>query len=228
MARELDGLIPPIAGLRHGFLAGPWLEDARPLPLVPDIDRRVLLDAVATYLGRRARLPAGSRPRGATPDRLFEMLSHNAGKALGTDAAEALEVWCRRTLELARRERPVLTDNKPHAWEWLVLPDGCILKADALDHAQGNDLVGPQDIAWDVAGAAVELGLDEDERGRLAGAVGADPLQLGFYTLAYLAFQLGRHTLAAEALEPGAPEESARMRAAVETYAGSLRQKIEE
>src|SRR4051812_13597642 len=54
LARELDGLIPPVAGLRHGFLVGPWLEEARPLLLVPEIDRTALLDAVATYLARRA------------------------------------------------------------------------------------------------------------------------------------------------------------------------------
>lgn len=227
MARELDGLIPPVAGLRHGFLVGPWLEDARPLPLVPEVDRGALLDAVASYLARRARLPADPRQRGAAPDRLFGMLSYNAGKALGTDAAEALEAWRGRIPEIAGRERPVLTDNKPHAWEWLVLPDGRILKADALDHTQGNDLVGPQDIAWDVAGAAVELDLDGDERGRLAGDLGVDPLQLDFYTFAYLAFQLGRHTLAAEALAAGAPEEAARMRAAVETYTTSLRKSIQ-
>ncbi|HEX4496261.1 MAG TPA: hypothetical protein VIE43_11390 [Thermoanaerobaculia bacterium] len=227
MARELDGLIPPVAGLRHGFLVGPWLEDARPLPLVPEVDRGALLDAVASYLARRTRLPADPRQRGAAPDRLFEMLSYNAGKALGADAAEALEAWHGRIPEFARRERPVLTDNKPHAWEWLVLPDGRILKADALDHTQGNDLVGPQDIAWDVAGTAVELDLDGDERGRLADHLGVDPLQLDVYTLAYLGFQLGRHTLAAEALAAGAPEEAARMRVAVETYTACLRKKIQ-
>lgn len=226
MVRELDGLIPPVAGLRHGFLAGPWLEDARPLPLVPEVDRGSLLDALASYLARRARLPADPRQRGATPDRLFEMLSYNAGKALGADAAEPLEAWRGQIPGIARRERPVLTDNKPYAWEWLVLPDGRILKADALDHTQGNDLVGPQDIAWDVAGAAVELDLDGDERGRLADALGVDPLRLDFYTLAYLAFQLGRHTLAAEALAAGAPEEAARMRAAVERYAKRLQELI--
>jgi hypothetical protein len=227
MARELDGLIPPVAGLRHGFLVGPWLEDARPLPLVPGVDRGALLDTVASYLARRTRLPFDPQRRGASPERLFEMLRYNAGKALGADAAEALGAWRERIPAIARRERPLLTDNKPHASEWLVLPDGRILKADALDHFQGNDLVGPQDIAWDVAGAAVELDLDESERDLLAGPLGVDPLQLDFYTLAYLAFQLGRHTLAAEALAAGAPEEAARMRAAVEMYRASLTKKIE-
>ena len=43
-------LIPPVTGLRHGFLVGPWLEDVRPLPLAPEVDPLTLLDAVATYL----------------------------------------------------------------------------------------------------------------------------------------------------------------------------------
>ena len=81
LARKLEGLIPPVAGLRHGFLVGPWLEDARPFPLVPEIDRPALLDAVASYLARRARLAADPRERGATPARLFEMTVHNTGKA---------------------------------------------------------------------------------------------------------------------------------------------------
>jgi hypothetical protein len=230
LARELEGLIPPIAGLRHGFLISPWLADARPLPLVPGIDRPALLDAVASYLARRARLPADPRNRGATPERLFEMMSYNTGKALGPEVAESLGDWKGRLPEIARREHLVLTDNKPHAWEWLVLPNGKILKADALDHHRTNDLVGPQDIAWDLAGTAVELHFDEGELDDLASEVArrsgtppAERFQLDFYTLAYLAFQTGRHTLAAEALASSAPEEAVKMHAAAEGYAERLR-----
>ena len=235
MARELDGLIPPLAGLRHGFLVGSWLEEALPLPLVPEVDRRGLLEAVAAYLSRRVtRLPVDPRERGATPERLFEMTVHNAVKVLGAGASERLDPWRGRLAEIAHRERPILTDNKPHAWEWLLMPDGRILKADALDHTRGNDLVGPQDIAWDLAGAAVELDLDEGELDLLASTVArrsgtprADELQLDFYTLAYLAFQAGRHTLCAEALESMAPAEAARMRTAVGRYAERLRRALE-
>jgi hypothetical protein len=231
LARELDGLIPPVAGLRHGFLVGPWLEETRPLPLVPDLDRPTLLDAVAAYLARRARLE--TRERGATPARLFEMTSCNTGRMLGSDAAAALASWQTLLPGIALRERPVLTDNKMHAWEWLVAPEGRILKADALDHHRGNDLVGPQDIAWDLAGAAVELDLDESELDGLAAEVSrqsgmprAERLQLDFYRLAYLAFQAGRHTLAAEALERSCPAESERMRAETESYTERLRRMV--
>jgi hypothetical protein len=171
------------------------------------------------------------------------MAVHNTRTALGPDFAGALEEWRGRLPEIARLARPVLTDNRMHAWEWLVMPGGKILKADALDHHRGNDLVGPQDVAWDLAGAAVELdigpgglggqGLGDDGLERLADAVArrsgrtrTGRLQLDFYTLAYLAFQIGRHTLAAEAVEASAPEESAALRAETARYAGHLRRAI--
>ncbi len=240
-------LIPPILGLRHGFLVGPWLEDARPLPLAVStggVHPQALLDSVADYVAfRAARFPAPPERPGATPFRLFEMALHNTGRALGPDFAAALEEWRDRLPELARLARPILTDNRMQAWEWLVVSggrhgrDGKILKADALDHHQGNDLVGPQDVAWDLAGAAVELdfGLTHGDDGleRLADAVArrsgrarTGRLQLDFYTLAYLAFQLGRYTLAAEAVEASAPGESAALRAEAARYAGPLRRAI--
>ncbi|MFL6233304.1 MAG: hypothetical protein ACJ76N_09240 [Thermoanaerobaculia bacterium] len=227
-------LIPPVTGLRHGFLVGPWLEEVRPLPLAPEVDPLALLDAVASYLTfRAARFPAAPEERGATPVKLFEMLVHNTKRALGPVSAEVVRDWRGRLAEIARLERPVLTDNKMHAWEWLVAPGGKILKADALDHHRGNDLVGPQDLAWDLAGAAVELDLSEPELDLLADAVArrsgtprAERLQLDFYTVAYLAFQAGRHALAAEALEPTVPAEAAAMRSEMERYAERLRRTI--
>lgn len=227
-------LIPPVTGLRHGFLVGPWLEDVRPLPLAPEVDPLALLDAVASYLAfRAARFPAAPEERGATPHKLFEMLVHNTQQALGPVSAEVARDWRGRLSEIDRLERPILTDNKMHAWEWLVTPEGKILKADALDHHRGNDLVGPQDVAWDLAGAAVELDLDDAGLDLLAGAVARrgglpkpERAQLDFYTVAYLAFQTGRHALAAEALEPTVPAEAAGMRAAMERYSERLRRAI--
>jgi hypothetical protein len=226
------GLIPPIAGLRHGFLVGPWLSSARPLPLLPEVDRPGLFDAVARYLAFRIeRFPVRGE-RGATPEKLLEMAAFNTHGVLGAGCGEAVEEWRGRLPEIARLERPILSDNKMQAWEWLVMPDGTILKADALDHHRANDLVGPQDPAWDLAGAAVELDLDGDELDFLADVVArrsrtprAEPVQLGFYTVAYLAFHLGRHTLAAEASTD--PAESVRLRCEMERYAARLRQALD-
>lgn len=235
LARRLQsaGLIPPVEALCHGFLVGPWIEGARPLPLVPDVDRLAILDQVARYLSFRTELPAGVARRGAPPEKLFEMARFNTERALGHEMAEALDEWRPRLRELVRLERPVLTDNRMHLWEWLVTPGGRILKADALDHHASNDLVGAQDLAWDLAGVSVELDLDDKEQSLLREAVArrsrtwTAPLQLAFYTLAYLAFQVGHHTLAAEALEGMDHAEAARMRRAAEAYKARLRKLLE-
>jgi hypothetical protein len=230
-ALQSAGFIPPISGLRHGFLAGPWLDDARPLPLVPDLDRAALLDRVADYLAFRAkRFPAGLDRRGASPEKLLEMMEFNASQVLGEEAAR-LRAWRQRLPELASLERPVLTDNRMHAWEWLVTPEGKILKADALDHHAGNDLVGAQDPAWDLAGAAVELAMNEEELGGFLEALERRGLrtaaiQFPFYLHAYLAFQIGWHELAAQALEGMDPEEAERMRRAGARYVERLRREL--
>lgn len=237
LAAELEkgGFIPPVTGLRHGFLVGPWLEGARPLPLVPDVDREALLDRVAKYISFRARrLPAreGNR-RGASPEKLLEMMVFNAGKALGQETADALETqWRERVPELASLARPVLTDNRMHAWEWLVTPDGKIWKTDALDHHASNDLVGVQDPAWDLAGAIVELDLSEEERDALLASVERSrriktpPDQLRFYLHAYLAFQLGYYTLASEAVEGLDHGEAEALRKRAAFYSERLRREV--
>lgn len=228
IALAAAGLSPRVSGLRHGFLVTPWLERARPLPLAP-VDRRELVEKVAEYVAFRAtRWPVGSASRGASPTKLLEMAESNAGQALGSNAAEPLRVWRERLPELEALARPVLTDNRMHAWEWLLTRDGRILKTDAVDHHAGNDLVGAQDPAWDLAGAIVELAFAGEEAERFLEAaarrgVRTTPEQLSFYKVAYLAFQMGWHLMAAEALAWD-PEEAERMRRAGEGYRGRLRE----
>lgn len=230
-ARQLSeaSLTPHVEGLRHGFLVQRWLEGARPLPLARGLDRAELVTRVGAYLGFRARRFPAEPGRGASLAKLLEMARYNSAQALGHGFAEALGVWAPRLGALSREARPVETDNKPHAWEWLVLPDGRLLKADAVDHHDAHDLIGCQDVAWDVVGAAVELNLDAAEQiilaeyvARASGHAVSVPL-MDFYRPCYLAFQLGHHTLAASALEGLVPEEAARLRRAAERYATLLR-----
>lgn len=227
VAAELEkgGFIPPVAGLRHGFLVGPWLENGRPVPLVRNLDREALLDRVAKYIALRARrLPAREGQAGASPEKLLEMAAFNVEQALGKRRAGALAAWRERLPELASLARPVLTDNRMHAWEWLVTPDGKIWKTDALDHHASNDLVGPQDPAWDLAGAIVELELSDEEASALveqverSRRVKTPPDQLAFYTLAYLAFQLGAWTLAAQAIEGSDADEAKSLKKRADGY----------
>src|SRR5690606_23135226 len=91
--------------------------------------------------------------------------------------------------------RPIRTDNRLHAWEWLV-HGGRIVKVDAVDHCQGHDLIGCQDIAWDVAGAIVEHDLTAVEARRMmqatcAAGAGVDPELVAAMLPCYLAFQAG-------------------------------------
>ncbi|HYU33710.1 MAG TPA: hypothetical protein VEW48_16275 [Thermoanaerobaculia bacterium] len=227
VALAAAGFSPRVAGLRHGFLVGPWLERARPLPMAP-FDRRELIEKVAEYVAfRAARWPAGPEPRGASPTQLLEMAEFNIGQALGAEVAERLRAWRERLPELEALARPVLTYNRMHAWEWLLTRDGRIVKTDAVDHHASNDLVGAQDPAWDLAGAIVELGFTGDEESRFLEAaakrgVRPGPRQLSFYKVTYLAFQLGAHLLGAQAVGWNA-EEAERLRRAGEGYGGRLR-----
>src|SRR5439155_25630735 len=111
---------------------------------------------------------------------------------------------------LERRVHAVEIDGALHAHEWLVCGDGTLLKADALDHCAAHDLIGCQDIAWDVAGAIAELTLDTVESAELSSL--CDPDLLAFYRGAYLAFRIGAYRLSAEMLghDPAEAERNGR------------------
>ncbi|RKH57578.1 hypothetical protein D7X96_38135 [Corallococcus interemptor] len=224
-ARQLAeaGFTPPVTGLRHGFLVQPWLEPPRAC-LRP---RAMPLEHLGHYLGFRARtFPAPEPGRGASMSQLLEMARYNTSQILGEESARALDAWAVHLDALEQAARPVETDHKLQAWEWLELPGGQVLKTDAVDHHAGLDLVGCQDVAWDIVGAAVELDLSEPELAtqveRTCGHP-VSPLLLCFYEPCYLAFQCGHHTLAATALEAIAPDEAVRLHAAAARYALRLK-----
>jgi hypothetical protein len=154
------------------------------------------------------------------------MARYNIAQGVGEDAAAQLDRWRPRLAGLERHRRPVETDNRLHAWEWLVTADGRILKTDALDHHAGHDLVGPQDVAWDIAGAAIELGLSPAERENVmaaverAGGPGVDPEMLAFCLPCYAAFWLGYYAMAAGG--EGDAAEHGRLTLAVDRYRGAL------
>ncbi len=222
------GLGAEVLGLRHGFLVMAWVEGA-PLALDAPLDRPAWLDALGAHLAFVARELPATHP-GADPAALLSMAKHNAALALGEIAAAALRRWDGEIAGIARRAHPVAIDGRLHAWEWIGRPDGRVLKTDALDHHAAHDLVGAQDIAWDIAGAAVELDLSADERAALAtriereAGVGACALDLRFYADAYCAFQLGSWTLAAGAAADAA--ERARIERLCVRYARALHRSL--
>jgi hypothetical protein len=154
------------------------------------------------------------------------MARHNARLALGEEAERALRF---DPEALQRSIRPVVTDNRMLPHEWLVAKDGRLVKTDAVDHHAAHDLVGCQDIAWDVAGASVEFGLTDEETRCLAAGVGVeagrvvDPALLAFYRPCYLAFRIGACTMAAQA---NGGEEAVRLNAAADAYAAQLARSI--
>jgi hypothetical protein len=184
------GFTPESGGLLHGFLAARWIADARAFEPA-HWDRTRLLDHLASYLALRAGCFPARPEQGADLDALAEMAWINASEALGPHLGQTL---ARRLRSLAARRphsRPVHVDGRLHVWEWLVTPAGRLLKTDAVDHSCAHDLVGCQDIAWDVAGAELELGLSSDEAERLAAILGVAPPLLAFHRACYPAFQLG-------------------------------------
>jgi hypothetical protein len=216
-------LTPAVVGLRHGFIVERWHGDASP---IDGIGKDALVAHLARYLGFRARsLRPG--PRGASLGTLAAMVVHNSEQAGLDDLSSAHRRALAGAAQLKRSVYPVTIDGRLQPWEWLLTPGGQILKTDAVDHHCAHDLIGCQDIAWDVAGAAVEFSLDGTDRERLRAGVATvanrevDPALVAFYEPCYLAFQLGSFTMADQALS-GWPDEAQRLNAHANRYRDRL------
>ncbi|HWK64988.1 MAG TPA: hypothetical protein VNS34_08610 [Rhizobiaceae bacterium] len=195
------GLGPEVAGLRYGFIVQRWVDGEAPSKVD---DRTCLVAEMARYLAFRASRFETSLP-GASLERLAQMASHNIECAIGPTAAARYAPLLRDGLRLESKIRRIDSDNRLHAWEWVRRPGGQLIKADALDHSAGHDLIGAQDVAWDIAGAAVEHDLSRNETAELCLRVSegcgrpVDPDLLAVFKVCYLAFQLGLWTTSAEA-----------------------------
>jgi hypothetical protein len=149
---------------------------------------------------------------------------------LGDPQAEPLAKLAELLPELEQTHSPIATDNKLDRHEWLCLPDGRLLKTDALEHGHAHDAIGAQDPAWDVAGAVVELGLSHDEREALLARLRNQAhrtfthRKLRFYEIAYAAFRAAHAALAVESLHAW-PEDAQRMSRSSEAYVTALRER---
>jgi hypothetical protein len=218
------GFTPEPTGCLHGFLVERWHGELEGLDR-SRISRGSLIDQVGAYLGFRARHFPAAAHQGASLEALRRMAIYNAGQALGEAMAAALEQSLADPSTLESRVHRICTDNRLHAWEWLV-SGGRLIKTDALDHSAAHDLVGHQDVSWDVAGAIIELDLPDDEASRLCQIVRqesgrpVDQALLAFVLPCYLAFQLGAHLMAAGALGEG--PEATRLRRVADHYGRRL------
>ena len=215
------GFAPRVVGLKDGFLAFEFI-NGQPLSLAQA--RPLLRQSIAPYLAFRQRnFPAAA---GCSEDELKEMIRLNVAEGLG-------EAWAARLPDLAAMpgtNQTALTavDARMQPHEWLRA-GGRLIKTDGLDHGDDHFLPGGQDIAWDLAGACVELMADRAEREALTShyrrLTGDDATErLPFFMLANLAARLGYVTLAATTLDDS--PEAARFTRLARRYAEQLRREI--
>jgi hypothetical protein len=201
IARTLHaaGWTPKPIGLAHGFIVEEWLRDAG---RVQPGDTPV--GELGRYIGTRANLFSAGETDGASLMDLLVMIRRNASLALGDAVVETANAWEPKLASMRGRLLRVRTDNRMLRHEWMRSADGRLLKSDALDHHAGHDLIGCQDMAWDIAGAISEFDLDDGQAEALIAAAECsasrpvDRELLSFYRLAYAAFRLGQLRLGAE------------------------------
>jgi len=119
---------------------------------------------------------------------LMTLIRVNTAETLGLEWAGRAEALAAFQSEVETQSATYL-DGRMLAHEWIETRSG-FLKADAVDHFDDHFFPGPQDIAWDVAAAQIELDLDP----RLyANASGDREIhrRMPFYVAAYSAFRLG-------------------------------------
>lgn len=166
-----------------------------------------LLKAVAGYCAFRSQALAAESPECEQNLANLElMLRTNLSEEFGSGAGHSS-----RPLELVK---PVVADARMQLWEWGQM-DGKFIKFDAASHGDDHFFPGPTDIAWDLAGAIVELSAGSKTEASIAPVLlqyytkltGDDPsLRLHVYLMAYSAFRLGYCKMAAQAMR-GSEEE---------------------
>lgn len=216
------GFTPPVLGTCHGFIVEPW---AGGCSIAADSLSAEMVEQIGQYLGFRARhLPAAHG--GASLSDLCHMAVVNIEEALGSEAAHRIARLIGRSHRLTKYLRRTDTDNRLHRWEWVRRPDGRLIKTDALDHNASHDLIGCQDVAWDIAGASVEFDLSKAQRLHLAQIVatqtGRDVREdvLDVFEACYLGFQIGLWSLAAQGQDIA---ERGRLTNATARYEGHIR-----
>ncbi len=175
------GFGPRPLGLENGFLRMEWLA-GHPVRKAGT----ALIETIVRYLTfMRDEFPGGE---GASPNQLLEMIRVNTGREWEGGVPDCV---------------PCGIDGRMLPHEWIQTPRGFV-KTDALDHHDNHFLPGCQAIGWDVAGAAVEFGLDTASARRIAKSCGADAT-LTFFLRAYSAFRAGYASLARTAIA-GTPD----------------------
>lgn len=188
---------------QNGFASCDWL---RGRPMRPSDLKEASIRKLASYCAFRAGAFAAET---CDLNSLQEMADYNL-QQLTVPASPALCL-----------ERPVIADGRMQPHEWILLPDGKMLKTDSGSHGNDHFFPGPTDIAWDLAGAIVEWRMDEAQAEALLTqyrqASGDDPRErIIDFLAAYSVFRSAYCLMAANALS--GTEEERKLRLAAEGY----------
>ncbi|MEA2573056.1 MAG: hypothetical protein QOH93_354 [Chloroflexia bacterium] len=221
--RAAAGWTPAPLGVVNGFVAIQWV-DGTPLDLEdcgPEMLRHM-----GGYIAVVAGAPLSAEQHAGATGRLADMLYWNTWEALGEDVAERTRHRADGLRDMPNNIRSY-GDGRMAPREWMRTHDGRILKSGSAGHSWDHTCIGPQPVAWDLAGAIVEWGLDEEGSRSLLEAfysAGGYPISdstLTFYRMAYAAFRVGQCHLCAS-MSPHDPAEQERLWSAYNRYKGDL------
>ena len=120
---------------------------AEAMPMAAEEVDPIVLDRMAQYCAFRA----AEFGTDGVPEPLAEMLRFNISREF--------QIELNLNLDALQPSRLVVADGRMQPHEWLRTSDGILLKTDVSTHGDDHFFPGPTDIAWDVAGAAVEWNL---------------------------------------------------------------------
>lgn len=169
----------------------------------------IVLDRMAQYCAFRASEFGAD----GVPEPLEKMLRFNVSREF--------QIEINLNLDALQPSRLVVVDGHMQPHEWLRTADGILLKTDASTHGDDHFFPGPTDIAWDLAGAAVEWNLHPNALefllARFTRLAGNDLQRtLPTFVLAYSVFRLAWCKMAISAVMDSS--EQLRLRTAYRRY----------
>ena len=169
------GFTPAPISSDDGYFATEWITGKTPAAGKPEIAGWIsrYLDFLAAYFPSDRPVPWEEN---------LEMILVNVREGLGPEWLPCLSSLEELRSELCARST-VKIDGRLIPYEFVETKQGYV-KTDTLDHHDDHFFPGCQDIAWDVAGAAIEFGLPQVE-------TKVSRKCLGYYKIAYLSYRLG-------------------------------------
>jgi hypothetical protein len=176
-----------------------------------------VLDRIAEYCAFRADAFKSVR---AVDGQLEQMLKFNFLQETGRECPIAAE-----TLQTAS---PVIADSRMAPHEWIETPNGRLIKVDGSMHGDDHFLPGPTDIAWDLAGAAVEWDMHPDAERYLLEAFrhrsGIGTENVPAFVLAYSIFRASYCKMAM--MGTGVESEKSHLQSAYSFYRRKIDEKV--